>query len=223
MRFSPRLAATVLLGLLSVAARGQAAPEQPDPSPPDDPWAVLTRLRQRLAAEGPLRADFTQTYVPAGFTSGESENGAVALALPDCLRWDYREPYPKSFLLCGHDAYSWNPGEPVGRHYRVESRDEPGLDLLLLSVEALRARYGATLKRGEGGVQEVWLAPLAPAANTPVSATLTLDAGGARLTGLAYRDREGNQTRFTLSNYQPIRGDGRDLFEPDRNVEWRDE
>ncbi len=217
MRSARRLFATVLLLLLAVATQGHAAAQEEA-----DPWTVLTRLRQRLAADGPQRADFTQTYVPAGFASGETESGTVALALPDCLRWDYGEPYAKSFLLCGHDAYSWNPGEKVGRHYRIESRDEPGLDLLLLSVEALRARYGATLKRGADGL-EVWLAPLAPAGNSPVSATLTLDGAGARLTGLAYRDREGNQTRFALSGYQPIRGAARDSFEPPASIDWRDE
>jgi len=77
-----------------------------------DPWSVLSGVRESLVAAGPTGAEFSQVYVPAGFTSGEKEAGKLALALPDCLRWDYVAPYPKSFLLC---AASSTPGTPRTR------------------------------------------------------------------------------------------------------------
>ena len=80
-----------------------------------DPWATLQGVRTSLVEAGPTGAAFVQTYVPAGFTSGEQESGTLALALPDCLRWDYQKPYPKSFLLCGGIAHSWNPEDKSGR------------------------------------------------------------------------------------------------------------
>ena len=106
-----------------------------------DPWAVLSGVRESLVEAGPTEAGFTQTYIPAGFSSGEKETGRMFLALPDCMRWDYKDPYPKSFLLCGGVAHSWNTEDKSGRRYRIDRRNEPGLDLLLLGLDTLKTRY----------------------------------------------------------------------------------
>src|SRR5690349_20838124 len=125
----------------------------------DDPWAVLSSVRQSLVEAGPTGARFVQTYIPAGFSSGEKESGQLALQLPDCLRWDYTEPYPKGFLLCGGVVHAWNPEDQSGRRYRVDRKNEPGLDLLLLGVDDLKNRYQAAAKAGESGKVEVQLTP----------------------------------------------------------------
>src|SRR3954471_2172584 len=88
------------LGLL--AGAGRAAAQEVDP------WAALKTVRQSLVDAGPTGASFVQTYIPSGFSSGEKESGKLALALPDCLRWDYTAPYPKSFLICGGVLHAWN-------------------------------------------------------------------------------------------------------------------
>ena len=134
-------------GILIVLA---AAPAILSAQPPD-PWKVLQGVRQSLVDSGPTGATFTQTYIPAGFSSGDSEAGRLALALPDCLRWDYQNPYPKGFLLCGGVAHAWNPADKTGRRYRVDRKNEPGLDLLLLGVDDLKKRYNATGRALDGG------------------------------------------------------------------------
>lgn len=202
------LAAPLLLLALSSAARAAT-----------DPWSSIETLRRALAESGAQAARFTQTYVPKGFSSGESESGTLFLALPDCLRWDYDEPYPKSFLLCGQDVYAWNRGETVGRRSRVNARQEAGLDLLLLSVEELRSRYEASA----GSAGEISLVPLKAPASAPAQASLVLDSTGKRLSGLAYRDREGNLTRFALSEYRPRAAAEKDIFQPPTGVSWQDQ
>src|SRR4030095_1478731 len=97
-----------------------------------DPWAVLKNVRQSLVEAGPSGASFAQTFIASGFSSGDKESGRIALALPDCMRWDYLSPFPKSFLLCGGTVHAWNEGDQTGRRYRVDRKNEPGLDLLLL-------------------------------------------------------------------------------------------
>ncbi len=79
-----------------------------------DSWAVLSGVRQSLVEAGPTEASFTQTYIPAGFSSGEKETGRMSLSLPDCLRWDYQDPYPKGFLLCGEVVHTWMKYLPTG-------------------------------------------------------------------------------------------------------------
>jgi hypothetical protein len=199
-----RVALAGLVALV-VAGRSSAADKQ-------NAWSLIESVRASLAADGRLQADFTQTYTPAGFSSGETENGRLALALPDCLRWDYTGADAKSFLLCGRDAYSWNAGDEEGRHQQVESRDEPGLDLLLLPLDHLRQRYDATVKTSPDGAI-ITLTPRSEAAppnakagakRSPLSAQLELDAAGKRLRSLSYVDRDNNATRFAISGYRVL-------------------
>lgn len=185
-----------------------------------DPWTTLSGVRQSLVEAGPTEAGFAQTYVPAGFTSGEKETGKLAMALPDCLRWDYEQPYPKSFLLCGGIVHAWNPEDKTGQRYRVDRKNEPGLDLLLLGVDDLKNRYTATAKTVARGKVSVSLAPQGQLAEL-ADATLTVDTATKRLTEVSYHDREGNLTRFEITAYTALPRTG--SFSPPAGIRWEDE
>lgn len=185
-----------------------------------DGWAALRELRGRLEAQ-PQTADFRQEYLPAGFTSGDSETGRLTLALPGCLRWDYDEPFPKSYLLCEKTVWTWNPGETSGRRFEVDPEEDRGLDLLRLGVERLAERYTAELVKTPGEATEVRLEPTRPATEI-AAATLTLAAADGSLAELAYRDIEGNTTRFEFSNQRPLEKLSAELRPPD-NLTWIEE
>ncbi len=188
-------------------------------APPLDPWKALAEVRAQFAGSGPRAADFEQVYVPAGFTQGEKETGRLALSLPDCLRWDYGPPYPKSFLVCGNLAHYWSELDGVGKRQRILGKEEPGLDLLLLGVEELSKRYRATAEALPLGQVRIHLKPLRPMPSV-TEATLTLDRSAAVVSGLEYRDREGNFTRFVISRYSPL--PGTELFTPPATISWED-
>jgi outer membrane lipoprotein-sorting protein len=183
-----------------------------------EPWALLQKVRQSLVDAGPTGAVFTQTYVPAGFTSGEQESGRLALSLPDCLRWDYQDPYPKSFLLCGGLAHSWNAQDKTGRRYRIDRRNEPGLDLLMLGVDDLKKRYNATARTVDGKV-EVSLDPKTKMTEL-ADAVLVVDPASLRLVRVAYHDQEKNLTRFEIREYRDLSSEGQ--FSPPRTIRWED-
>jgi outer membrane lipoprotein-sorting protein len=201
---------------LVVPADARAA--EAEAAAPSDPWQTLERVRAALIAAGPTAAEFVQTYVPAGFSTGEEERGRLALALPDCLRWDYAEPYPKSFLLCGNEAFYWNPEDGTGQRYAIEREREPGLDLLLLGVEELRGRYDAAAEAGDGTIA-VTLTPREERVEL-AGARLVVDAASLRLVEVAYTDREGGRSRFVLSGHGPLGEDG--LFSPPEGIEWQE-
>jgi len=183
----------------------------------EEAWVHLVLLRTSLEAPGGVAATFEQTFIPAGFTEGEQETGQVAFDLPVCLRWDYDEPFPKSYLLCGHTAWSWNRGEESGRRYVVGAEDESGLELLRLDLEQLRERYRATVEAAADGRWRVQLEPQGE--ETPIlDAELLIEREGDRLAALAYHDREGNLTRFTFSDYRPVADPSR--FDPPRTLSW---
>lgn len=191
-----------------------------------DPWTRLADLRRTLAGERQA-ASFVQTFVPANFSSGESENGTLALALPDCLRWDYSEPYPKSYLLCGDTFYAWSAEDRRGRRTSVDRQEEPGLDLLLLDGATLSERYVASVEdsaadaTGSGG----WTLVLRPREDRPMTAELArasfvVSGSPLRLVELSYEDTEGNTTRFEISDYRQLAADG--AFRPPTDIEWED-
>jgi len=207
-RAARRLAVAILTSLATLAAAPDAA---------EAPWAAVEGLRAALAADGPVEADFRQSFVPAGFTTGDTEAGAVALSLPDCLRWDYTEPDRKSFLVCGARAWSWVEGEPRGQRFTIDADQELGLDLLLLPASELAARYRATAHRLPQGELELVLEPLAADGDLAV-ANLVLTADGRRPAALDWRDREGNVTSFKFESWHAL-ADG-DRFAPPVALEW---
>lgn len=204
------LSASILLLAWSVAAQEA------------DPWTALKTVRQSLVEAGPTGASFVQTYIPAGFSSGEKETGKIALNLPDCLRWDYTDPYPKSFLLCGGVVHAWNEEDKTGRRYRVDRKNEPGLDLLLLGVDDLKERYQARARTVDQGRIEIALSPKDKGKVAELTdATLTVDPAARRVTGVAYHDREGNLTRFDITGYEDLPRQGR--FSPPGGIRWEDQ
>jgi outer membrane lipoprotein carrier protein len=185
-----------------------------------DPWATLKSVRQSLVDAGPTGATFVQTFTAAGFSSGDQESGQLALSLPDCMRWDYAKPFPKSFLLCGSTVHAWNEGDQTGHRYRVDRKNEPGLDLLLLGVDELKARYQATAKGIEGGKVEIALIPKKKDIAVLTDATVTVDPASHRVVAIGYHDREGNLTRFEISGYGELSRQGG--FSPPASLRWVD-
>jgi outer membrane lipoprotein-sorting protein len=218
---TPALLLVPLLALF-VSGPAPAVADPPNPAAPADPWTVLDAARESLAAAGAQRAEFVQTFVPAGFSSGEEERGRVALALPECLRWDYDEPFPKSFLICGERVWSWNAEDRRGQRGSVDRESQPGLDLLLLPLEDLSGRYRAEVVGTEADRVTIELTPTSGLADLTelTEATLVVDTEADRLVELAYRDREGNRTRFVLSGYEAVEEAG--LFEAPTWIEWED-
>jgi hypothetical protein len=203
------------------SASPAAAPAGPGArSAAGDPWGWLTRVRRSLVAAGPTAARFTQSYIPAGFTSGETETGSLSLRLPDCLRWDYQDPYPKGFLLCGELVQAWNPEDHTGRRYHVERKNEPGLDLLLLGVDDLQQRYSAATRKSPGGQVEIALAPRSQQGQL-TDATLAIDPATLRIVEVSYHDREGNLTRFQIAGYHALSAGGQ--FKPPAGIHWEDQ
>jgi outer membrane lipoprotein-sorting protein len=178
---------------------------------------VVRGLRTALDAAPPQVLPFTQTFRAAGFSDGEQESGEVSLDLPRCVRWDYEEPYPKSYLLCGTELHTWNPGEPVGHLMALEST-QPGLDLIVLDVDELMGRYRATAKDGAGGATVVTLTPRQEGERVLREAEIVVSADGKRPLRLAYQDADGNHTSFAFGAPRRLRSSG--AFSPPSGVRW---
>lgn len=193
----------------------------PSPGAADapDPWEALSRLRMGLEEAGPQEMSFEQTFVPAGFSTGETESGTVVIDLPRCVRWDYLDPYPRSFLLCGTELHTWNAGESTGQLYALD-RSQPGLDLLMLDRGLLEKTYTATLEE-DGDDLVLRLEPRDDASRALASAEIRFTAAGDRVREIAYRDGEGNRTRFRFGESRPVAAG--DRFQPPPGMGWQRE
>lgn len=205
--------AFTLLALAALVA-GLGSPDLAAAQP--DPWGQLQALKDGLTGKV-VSADFVQTFLPAGFSSGDEEAGVLHLSIPDCLRWDYQQPYPKSYLVCGQEAYTWNEGEPQGRRFVLESDSEPGLDFLRLRIENLKQRYSVQSQALDAKMLQIVFTPLATD-HSLVLATVVLDMETHLLSHLTYEDLEGNRTRFEISRYRPASGSP--PFDLPLNLEW---
>lgn len=199
-------------------ALGVKAQADPPIDPPIDPWGELQNVRVALI-ESPQEADFVQTYTPAGFSTGDEESGHLYLGLPTCLRWDYEEPYPRSYLLCNQTVWAWSPDEERGDRYLNVSEDEAGLDFLLLSTERLRSRYDAEARTTDNGNIILDLVPKESKA-TLAEARIELDPSRREPVRFSYADQEGNRTSFTLTLFRRVEDPTR--FSPPQSVEWID-
>jgi outer membrane lipoprotein-sorting protein len=204
-----------LVATLAATSTASAAAVADD----SNPWSLFDRVRAELQGKSPLSAHFVQTFVPAGFTQGEEEEGRLSISLPRCLRWDYGEPFPKSFLLCDDTAFYWNPGETSGHRYPIEDEEAPGLDFFLLTSSDLRLRYNASSERLDSGLYHVSLEPLRPTDDV-VALEVLIDPETDRIVALSYQDSEGNRTRFVLSDFEQGAEPG--TFAPPAGITWED-
>lgn len=170
-------------------------------------WDTLAKVRDRLRTQSPLAAGFSQTFVPSGFSTGDQESGTLYVDLPKCLRFEYSEPFPKDFLLCGDWVYTWNPGDPSGRRFLIDDSEAEGIDLLRLEVETLKTRYRAEIQSGDAGRTVIELFPTNEdsdirEASVEVGRTEGSEAPSATfdLLALSYMDHSGNRTRFEISH-----------------------
>ena len=200
------------------------------PALADSPWELLRDVRQGMLDAGPVTGTFEQTFIPAGFNSGDTESGNLSLWLPTCLRWNYLEPEEKHFLLCDDEVWSWNDLEPAGRHYVIDPAKERGLDLLLVDVDRLRERYIADSERLADGTFVLHLSTPTVAkpesgpessGSDSFSAEIHIDPVADRVRRLEYTDGEGNRTRFDIRGYQKLEHTA--LFMAPRDLEWTDE
>jgi len=188
----------------------------PASAPAQEVWGSLAAARTEFERAA-WQADFVQTYVPAGFTSGERETGRLAMTLPGRMRWDYSLPYDKVFLIRGAEAYTWNPGETTGRKALLEAGEREHLALLELDTASLRELYSASIDTRDPGILEILFEPLDR--DTDIrSAYLALEPSTHRILELSYSDLEGNETRFELSGHR-IAAQA-DLFDPPPDLDW---
>ncbi len=105
------LTAAIVVALPALAAFAQ-----------NDVHAIAARVDTHYNQLKTLQADFTETYSGAGLS--RTESGTLWLKRPGRMRWDYRQPREKLFLIDGKTAWFYVPGERQARKIPVKKLDD---------------------------------------------------------------------------------------------------
>src|SRR5208282_2291440 len=94
------------------------------------PCALPQQTAQALAAQvdrhynalHSLRVNFVQQY--DGLGQHRSESGTLLLKRPGRMKWTYSQPAGKLFVLDGHNAYFYSPGQTEVQRLPAKKLDD---------------------------------------------------------------------------------------------------
>jgi outer membrane lipoprotein carrier protein len=148
-----------------------------------------------------LKAGFTESYEGLGMR--RTESGTLLLLKPGRMRWDYRSPAGKLFLLDGKYAWFYSPGDPQVQRIAAKDLDDlrSPLRFLLGHTELEKEMNTLTLAPAADGT--FTLAGLPKGQEKRVNRfTLTVTAAGA-IVGIEVEESDGALTRFTFTGEFP--------------------
>lgn len=148
-----------------------------------------------------LRAGFSESY--AGMGLHRTESGTLLLAKPGRMKWEYRQPAGKLFLIDGKFAWFYAQGDPQVQRIPARQLDDLRSPLrFLLGHTELEKEIGhLTLAAGAGGTFVLSGQPKGQE-NRVRRLSLTVTAEGA-IVGIEIEEADGALTRFAFSGEQP--------------------
>jgi outer membrane lipoprotein carrier protein len=192
LRVVHSIPAALLLSLLLVLARPARAADALSTARAVD--AHYNRLQS-------LKGAFTEIYQAAGVSRGES--GVLWLKKPGKMRWEYREPKPKLFLVDSHNAYFYVSGERQARKTSLKNIDDirSPLRFLLGKTKLEKELEGLSLAPDIAPLQPggVVLRGIPKTMKDRVSEVLLEVSPGHEITRMVIEGTDGASTEFRFS------------------------
>ncbi len=156
-----------------------------------------------------LSVAFTQQY--SGMGLRRTESGTLLLRRPGRLatagqmRWTYTKPAGKLFVLDGHDAYFYTPGQSEIARVAAKKLDDLRSPLALLLGRASLAKQLDGLKIDRVGVSpgSLELTGVPRGMEKRIARVEILAKEDGAITLLRIEETDGAVNNFTLSNEQP--------------------
>lgn len=142
-------------------------------------------------------ANFSQTFVPVGFSTGVEEKGVFTFSHPSRLRFDYTSDPKRIFALDGAQARLLDLEVRTCQTYTLGEGAWAALPLVALTDPGAMAKLFVV----EGEANTILLRPRK---ELPEVARVKLLLGGDSLPRqLTVVDLSGNENRFAFSNWRP--------------------
>jgi outer membrane lipoprotein carrier protein len=171
------------------------------PSAQDSAHDLAQRIDRHYNQLRSLRAGFTESYEGLGIR--RTESGTLLLLKPGRMKWEYRQPAGKLFLLDGKYAWFYSRGDSQVQRIPAKQLDDlrSPLRFLLGHTELERELSNLTLAPAANGRFTLTGRPRGQEKRVS-RLTLTVTADGD-ITGIEIEEADGAMTRFTFSGEQP--------------------
>jgi outer membrane lipoprotein carrier protein len=145
-----------------------------------------------------LQAHYTERYQGMGLD--RSETGTLTLKKPGRMRWVYDSPAGKLFLLDGHSAITYTPGDAQATRIPEKQLDDlrSPLRFLLGHTELAKELDNLTLTPASTGLYKLSGTPKGMQQRLH-SLALTVNAGG-QIQTMRIEDIDGATTTFTFTD-----------------------
>lgn len=190
-----RLRHSILIALISLlASDGHAADALNTARSTDEHYNHLQSLRSA----------FTEIYRAPGIS--RSESGVLWLKKPGKMRWEYREPKAKLFLVDSQNAYFYVPGESQARKISVKKIDDirSPLRFLLGKTKLEKELDGLSLAPDVTPIQSgnLVLRGVPKTMKDRVSEVLLEISPGHQITRIVIQGTDGSSTEFRFSQME---------------------
>jgi len=162
---------------------------------------LASRVDHHYNALHSLQINFTQHYQGMGMDRRES--GVLLLKKSGRMRWTYSNPAGKLFVLDGHNAYFYSPGQTTAQ--RVPAKELSDLrspiSLLLGHTKLEKELHGLTMEPAANGLFTLTGVPKGME-NRVSSLTLTVTPDGV-IHSMEVDETDGVRNTFHFSNARP--------------------
>jgi outer membrane lipoprotein carrier protein len=148
-----------------------------------------------------LKAGFTETYEGLGVR--RTESGTLLLLKPGRMKWDYRSPAGKLFLLDGKFAWFYARGDSQVQRIPAKELDDlrSPLRFLLGHTELAKEVNSLTLAKAPNG--QFTLSGQPKGQEKRVNRLTLTVTGEGTITAIEVEEADGALTRFTFTAEQP--------------------
>lgn len=162
---------------------------------------LASRVDHHYNALHSLQINFTQHYQGMGMDRRES--GVLLLKKSGRMRWTYSNPAGKLFILDGHNAYFYSPGQTTAQ--RVPAKELSDLrspiSLLLGHTKLEKELHGLTMEPAANGLYMLTGVPKGME-NRVASLRLTVTPDGV-IRSMEVDETDGVRNTFHFSNAKP--------------------
>lgn len=146
-----------------------------------------------------LQARYTERF--QGMGMDRKETGTLTLRKPGKMRWAYDKPAGKVFVLDGHDAIAYTPGDAQATRIPAKQLDDLRSPLRFLLGHTVLEKELDGLTLTTSGADETLTGVPKGMSQRVKSLAVTTDAAG-QIHALRLEEVDGATTTFTFTNIQ---------------------
>jgi outer membrane lipoprotein carrier protein len=162
---------------------------------------LASRVDHHYNALHSLQINFTQHYQGMGMDRRES--GVLLLKKSGRMRWTYSNPAGKLFILDGHNAYFYSPGQTTAQRVPAKELSDlrSPLSLLLGHTKLEKELHGLAMEPAANGLYTLTGVPKGME-NRVASLSLTVTPDGV-IRSMEVDETDGVRNTFHFSNAKP--------------------